>query len=34
MNVIDCLHCVQVVDTRIKADFIHDDDAGSLDTLL
>jgi hypothetical protein len=34
MNFIDCLHGVQVVDTRVKADFIHDDDASGFNTLL
>jgi hypothetical protein len=34
MNLIDCFHGVQVVDTRVKADFIHDDDASGFDTLL
>ena len=34
MNFVDCLHSVQMVDTRVKADFIHDDDAGGFDTLL
>lgn len=34
MDLVDCLHCVQVVDTRVKADLIHDDDASDLDTFL
>ena len=34
MNFIYCLHGVQMVDTRVKANFIHDDDAGGFDTIL
>lgn len=34
MNFIDSFHSVQVVDTRVEADFIHDDDASSFNTLL
>jgi hypothetical protein len=33
MNLIDRLHCVQVVDTRVKAYLIHDYDACGSDTL-
>lgn len=34
MNFIDCLHRIQMVDTRVKTDFIHDNDAGGFGTLL
>jgi hypothetical protein len=34
MNLIDCLHGIQMVDTRVKAYFIHDNDASGFCTLL
>ena len=34
MNLIDCLHGIQMVDTWIKAYFIHDNDASGFCTLL
>jgi hypothetical protein len=34
MNLIDCLHGVQVVDTRVKTNFIHYNDASSFYSIL
>ena len=34
MNLIDCLYGVQVVDTRVKTDFIHDNDTSGFDSTL
>ena len=34
MNLIDCLYGIQMVDTRVKAYFIHDNDTSGFCTLL
>jgi hypothetical protein len=34
MDLIDCLHGIQMVDTRVKAYFVHDNDASGFCTLL
>ena len=34
MNLINCLHGIQVVDTRIKTNFIHDNDASGFNPTL
>jgi hypothetical protein len=34
MNLIDCLHGVQVVDTRVKTNFVHDNDTSGFYSIL
>lgn len=34
MNLIDCLHGVQVVYTRVKTNFIHDNDTSGFYSIL